>query len=239
MYLNNEGGYLKKIFAIGDLHFCGGQDKLMDIFGDHWDNHQERIINNWEKKVTDDDLVLIPGDISWAMYLQDALIDLEIIHKLPGEKILLRGNHDYWWEKITYLNSLYDNLKFLQNNAFCYQNFCVCGTRGWVLPGSKDFSLQDDKIFKREVLRLELSLKEAEKDKDIILMFHYPPFLEDYQDNEFTRLIREYNVKTVVYGHLHDKYSFDRYFQGSADGVNYQLVSADYLKFKPTEIELL
>jgi predicted phosphohydrolase len=229
---------LRKIFAIGDLHFSGGQDKPMDVFGDHWDNHKERIINNWKKYISDDDLILIPGDISWAMYLDEALADLKLIHNLPGEKILLRGNHDYWWEKITYLNSLYDNMHFLQNNSFCYDKFCICGSRGWLVPGSVNFSLDDEKIYKREAIRLKLSLQEAPRDKDIILMMHYPPFNEQYEENEFTSLINEFNVKAVVYGHLHDEYSFERYFQGNINDVDYRLVSSDYLKFKPLEIKL-
>ena len=229
---------LRKIFAIGDLHFSGGQNKPMDIFGNHWDNHKERIIDNWKKIISKDDLVLIPGDISWAMYLKEALSDLELISSLPGEKILLRGNHDYWWEKITYLNSLYDNMHFLQNNSFCYDKFSICGSRGWLVPGSVNFTQEDEKIYKREVIRLNLSLKESPKNKEIIVIMHYPPFNEQYQENEFTNLINNYNVKQVVYGHLHDEYSFERYFQGEAEGVFYKLVSSDYLKFKPMEIKL-
>ncbi len=229
---------MRKIFAIGDLHFSGGQNKPMDVFGSHWDNHKKRIIDNWKKIISEDDLVLIPGDISWAMYLKEALSDLELISSLPGEKILLRGNHDYWWEKITYLNSLYDNMHFLQNNSFCYDKFCICGSRGWLVPGSVNFTQEDEKIYKREVIRLNLSLKEAPKNKEIIVMMHYPPFNEQYQENEFTNLINNYNVKQVVYGHLHDEYSFERYFQGEAEGVFYKLVSSDYLNFKPLEIKL-
>ncbi|MFP4457321.1 MAG: metallophosphoesterase [Clostridia bacterium] len=229
---------MKRIYAIGDLHFSGGQDKPMDIFGDHWDDHKNKILKNWEELIKEDDLVLIPGDISWAMYLDDAIKDLELIHRLPGEKILLRGNHDYWWEKITYLNSLYNNMKFLQNNSFCYKDFCVCGSRGWLVPGNVNFCESDEKIYKRESVRLNLSLQSAQKDKPIIVMMHYPPFNEAYEDNAFTTIINSYNVKTVVYGHLHDDYSFSRYFKGVAKGVEYKLVSSDYLKFRPEEVEI-
>lgn len=229
---------MKRIYAIGDLHFSGGQNKPMDIFGTHWGDHKQRIISNWKQLIKENDLVLIPGDISWAMYLDDAKADLNLIHQLPGEKILLKGNHDYWWKKITHLNSLYANMKFLQNNSFCYENFCVCGSRGWLVPGNVNYSESDEKIYKREAVRLNLSLQNASKDKPIIVMMHYPPFNESYEENEFIKIINKYNVKVVVYGHLHDEYSFRKYFQGVANGVEYKLVSSDYLNFKPVEVKL-
>jgi hypothetical protein len=229
---------MSKIYAIADLHFSGKQDKPMGVFGAHWENHQEKIIENWKEVVKSSDIVLIPGDISWAMYLKEAMSDLEIIHKLPGKKILLRGNHDYWWEKIKHLNSLYENMMFLQNNSFCLDSHCIAGTRGWICPGSKNFTDNDFKIYQREIIRLELSLKSIKELKDVIVMMHYPPFNEKNEDSGFIEVLQKYNVKKVVYGHLHDTYSFNNTIIGEKWGIDFQLVSADYLEFSPVEVRV-
>ncbi len=226
-----------KLFAIADLHFDGMQDKPMGVFGSNWENHIEKIISNWQEVVSDEDIVLVPGDISWAMYLKEALADLRTIHELPGKKVLLRGNHDFWWERIKYLNSLYDNMMFLQNNSFCFEKFCICGSRGWICPGSKNFEEKDMKIFTREVARLELSLQSVNSDRDIIVMMHYPPFNESNEENEIIEMLNKYGVKKVVYGHLHDKYSFENTIIGEKWGIGFQLVSADYLNFTPVEVK--
>ncbi len=228
-----------KIYALGDLHLYGSQDKPMDIFGPHWLNHQLNIEQNWRAVITEDDLVLIAGDISWAMTLDEVLPDLTWIHNLPGKKVLVRGNHDYWWKKISLLNSLHENMFFLQNTAYQSQNCWIVGSRGWLCPGSNNFQTDDLKIYQREILRLTFSLQAVPKDQThpIIAVLHYPPCNELQEDSGFTKLFEEYNVEHVVYGHLHDEKSFETTLQGVRNGVNYHLVSADYLKFRPLLLE--
>ena len=171
-----------KIFAIADLHlsFSENIDKPMDRFGPGWENHTERLKENWEKLISDDDLVLIPGDISWAMKLEDALDDFEWIHKLPGTKIISKGNHDLWWSRITYLNSLYDDIIFLQNDCYVTDGgrIVITASRGWPYPGSAEYTEHDEKIYARELSRMKLGLDAAVKtapDARMIACLHYPP----------------------------------------------------------------
>lgn len=180
----------------------------MDIFGPAWEDYLPKIFADWKDKVSEDDLVLIAGDISWAMTLQNSIPDLELISKNPGKIIITRGNHDFWWKSISSLRSILpDNMYALQNDAIKFDNYIICGTRGWTVPENTHQSQEDEKIYKREVLRLEMSLKSAKKlqenNEKIICMIHFPPFNSKKQENEFTRLIKEYNVDAVVYGHLH------------------------------------
>ena len=229
-----------RVFAIGDLHLPGGDMKPMDVFGPHWENHFERICNSWREKVTQDDLVLIPGDISWAMQLADALGDLKEIAQLPGRILILRGNHDYWWSSLTQLRcSLPEGMHAVQNDAYDAGEVVVCGTRGWMIPG-QGASAQDEKIFKREALRLEMSLQAARKmanGRPIIAMMHYPPLLPEHKaaGTAFTRLLSEYNVSRCVYGHLHG-HSVQRGVYGLYEGVRYDLVSCDALGFEVKEV---
>ncbi len=222
------------IYAIGDLHLSGHSDKPMDIFGDHWIGHENKIKASWLKKVSENDAVLIPGDISWAMTLEKAMVDLEWIASLPGTKYLIRGNHDYWWKSITKLNLLFDSMNFIQNNSFIYMEYVICGARGWICPNDYKFTDHDKKIYLREAHRLEMSLKSAKQqgDKEIIAMMHYPPTNEKLEPSLFTEIFEKYNVGHVIYGHLHDETSHNCGLQGTYNGVNYRLTSCDYLNFE-------
>lgn len=201
-----------KIFAIGDLHLSTAVNKPMDIFGPGWDNHFERIKADWLRHVSADDLVLIPGDISWGMYTTEAQPDIDEISKLPGKIIFTRGNHDYWWKSITAVRAMLGENRFaLQNDAIRLGNAVICGTRGWTVPEveGKYKDAEDEKIYKREVIRLELALKDMQKKRQTgdkaIVMIHYPPFNAKMLPSDFTRLCEKYDVDYVVYGHLHGK----------------------------------
>lgn len=224
-----------KLFAIGDLHLSGNQNKPMSKFGDHWDNHQFNIEKNWVNKITEKDIIAVPGDISWAMSLDEVSEDLHWLHTLPGTKIMLRGNHDYWWKKIKYLNSLYDNMIFLQNDSTLINNVHIAGSRGWLCPGSLYYKTADEKIYLRELQRLELSLKSCKlkPGQAIIVLMHFPPFNEKREHSGFMDLFKKYNVKRVIYGHLHDQKSFNNAIIGGWQGIEYSLVSADYINFNP------
>lgn len=229
-----------RVFAIGDLHLPGGDMKPMDVFGSHWENHFERISESWRALVSEDDVVLIPGDISWAMQLADALHDLERIAQLPGRILILRGNHDYWWSSLTQLRcSLPQGMHAVQNDAYDAGDMVFCGTRGWTIPG-QGAAAQDEKIFRREVLRLEMSLKAASQAADgrpIVAMMHYPPLLPEHKASgtAFTKLLSAYGVSRCVYGHLHGQ-SIQRGINGVYDGIRYDLVSCDALGFAVKEV---
>ena len=239
-----------RIFAIGDLHLPGGDKKPMDVFGAHWENHFERIGEDWRKRVTEQDVVLIPGDISWAMQLDRALEDLRRIGTLPGKKLILRGNHDYWWSSLTQLRSnLPENMHAVQNDAYDAGDVVFCGTRGWTLPqtgaaqtADGPAGSQDEKIYRREVMRLEMSLQAARRlagERPVFAMMHYPPLLPEYarSGTEFTRLLTQYGVRRCVYGHLHGP-SVQRGFSGLYNGVQYDLVSCDALRFALKDVSL-
>lgn len=224
-----------RVFAIGDLHLPGGDKKPMDIFGPHWENHFERICASWHELVSPQDVVLIPGDISWAMQLSAAREDLVRIAQQPGQILILRGNHDYWWSSLTQLRSvLPPNMHAVQNDAFDAGEVVFCGTRGWTIP-SQGASAQDEKIYHREEMRLRMSLDAAARlaeGRPIVAMMHYPPLLPEYLrcGTAFTRVLSEYGVSRCVYGHLHGQ-STQRGFNGLYEGVRYDLVSCDALGF--------
>ena len=226
------------LFAIADLHFSFAADKPMDIFGENWKNHSERIVENWKRVVGAEDTVLLPGDLSWGMRMEDAATDLDVIYGLPGRKILLGGNHDYWWKSSSKLEASYPGMRFLKNDADRYEDWAICGSRGWICPNEVQFTEQDKKIYEREQIRLRLSLDAAMKKgaEQIILMMHYPPMNDQMEDSAFTALFQEYPVKKVVYGHLHGAESHGKGFQGERDGVEYLLCAADYLEFCPRRI---
>ncbi|WP_312712706.1 metallophosphoesterase [Proteiniclasticum ruminis] len=226
------------LYAISDLHLSLSGDKPMDVFSEEWKNHDMRIRENWLKKVKEEDTVLLAGDLSWSMKLQGGKEELDFVAGLPGRKIIIKGNHDYWWGSITKLNSMYDNMDFIQNNFFAYEDYAICGTRGWVLPGSSLFKEEDEKIFRREVLRLKMSLDAAKKRgfQKFIVMIHYPPVNETFKDSEFTDIFEEYGVEKVIYGHLHGK-SLQRVMTGERKGVEYILTSCDYIGFDPVLIK--
>ncbi|MBC6004263.1 MAG: metallophosphoesterase [Paeniclostridium sordellii] len=226
------------LYAIGDLHFSTAVNKPMNIFGDNWDNHEEKIINSWKSQVKDDDIVLVVGDTSWGINMNEAEQDLDIIHKLPGKKIFVKGNHDYWWTTVTKLNKLYENMSFLQNNFYSYKDYAICGTRGWICPNDFKFTQEDEKIYKREAHRLKLSLDAAKKAgfKKIIVITHYPPTNDKLESSLFTDIYEEYCVEKVIYGHLHGKESFKMGLEGIRNEVEYKLVSCDYTNFNIIKI---
>ena len=229
-----------KVYAISDLHLSLSGEKPMDIFGEKWDGYLEKIEKDWFKKVTDDDVVLISGDISWAMKLEDAINDLAFIAKLKGKKILIKGNHDYWWQGINKVrNSLPKGIYALQNDSIKIGNYVFCGSRGWTVEGANDFTSQDLKIYHREVERFKLALKSAknlikEGDK-LVCLIHYPPFNMRLENSLFTQLFEEYKVDKVVYGHLHGN-EVKTYPNISKNGVEYYLTSCDQTKNNLIEV---
>lgn len=222
-----------KVFAIGDLHLSGAADKPMDIFGPAWGCHAEHIADAWAATVAEEDLVLLPGDFSWAMHLEDARPDMELIAALPGTKLMIRGNHDYWWSSVTKVRSaLPPSMFVIQNDHFSFRGLHVAGTRGWTCPGSAAFLPEDQKIYDREVLRLGLSLSGLPNDGCRIAMLHYPPFNENRAPSGFSGLLEDAGVSLAVYGHLHGR-SCKGGFEGVRNGVEYKLVSADHIGFRP------
>ncbi len=236
-----------KVFALSDLHLDGKQNKPMDVFGSRWTGHAQRVFDNWREAVNDRDCVLIAGDFCWAMLLRDAVDDLLSVSELPGQKLLIRGNHDYWWASASKLRGMLPpSIGIIQNDAADAGPFVVCGSRGWLLPSASDFTQADEKIAARELIRLELSLNAAmrlaagkgdaeAKAKPIVLMTHFPPIGEDGQGTCYSELIERYPVRYAVYGHLHAQ-SCRLAFEGTHCGaysVPYTLVSADHLDFTP------
>lgn len=229
------------IWAISDLHLSlgVGVNKPMDIFGPEWEDHLERIKIGWINKVQEEDLVIIPGDISWAMRMEEAREDLYFIAALPGSKLILRGNHDYWWNSVSKVRAaLPPGVYALQNDHFAWEGWAISGTRGWVCPGEARFDpLQDEKIYHREVARLELSLESALNGgfKRIMAVLHYPPFNMQRDGSGFTRLMAEYGVEICIYGHLHAE-AKNSAFEGFMGNTEYKFVSADKLGFVPLRI---
>ncbi|MDD4291759.1 MAG: metallophosphoesterase [Clostridia bacterium] len=221
-----------KVFAISDLHLSTAAEKPMDIFGPVWENHFEKIRDDWQSKVTEDDIVLMPGDFSWAMTLEDARRDFDMFSELKGHKIILKGNHDYWWNTLKQVrNMLPQGFYALQNDALKFGNTIICGTRGWQITESGS-DAHDVKIYKREVERLKLSLnamKVLRNEGDrVIGIMHYPPFNAWHEQSEFIKMFIQYNVDTVVYGHLHGKESrADKYIDKF--NMRFYLVSTDIL----------
>lgn len=220
------------LYAISDLHLGLSNDKPMDIFGGRWENYLELLKNNWIEYIQPEDVVLIPGDISWATYIDRAETDFRFLHELPGKKVISKGNHDYWWETLNKLNKYidkmgFDSLRFMHNSIYQYENIVICAAKGYPDNGTTD---EDIKLYNREVSRLQLSLDMAAKAdaEQIFVMLHYPPM----QGSDFTRLMEEYNVSRCLYGHLHGG-AHKLATVGEHNGVEYNLVSADYLHFKP------
>ena len=218
-----------KIFAVADLHLPGGTNKTMDVFGKQWEGHFDRIRASWTEQVGEDDTVLLPGDLSWAMQMKDALEDLAEVGRLPGRKILLRGNHDYWWGSVTRLReALPKNMFALQNDALRLGDTVFCGSRGWTHPaGDGREDAENRKIYERELIRLEMSLEAGKKlGGRMIVMTHYPPLDEKHGHTPMSRLISSYGPTDVVYGHLHGA-ALKGAFNGIRDGIRYHCVSCD------------
>lgn len=232
------------IFVIGDLHLSFNNPKPMDIFGDNWSGHEEKIRSNWIENVNEDDLVILPGDFSWETYLIDTKLDFEFLNSLPGKKLLLKGNHDYWWTTVTSMKTFlkennFTNIDFLYNNSYEFEDKIICGTRGWSIIDEE----ADKKLINRELIRLEISLKDGidkyGNDKEIIVFMHYPPITKakiiSEQEAEFVELMKKYNVKRCFYGHLHGASIADA-IEGEVEGIEFKLVSADGLDFKLLKI---
>lgn len=223
-----------KVFAISDPHLSFTADKPMSIFGDVWENHWDRIEADWRAKVTEEDIVLLAGDISWGMTLEEARKDLDAIGALPGKKVYIRGNHDYWWNGISKIRAALPAGSYcIQNDAMRFGSVVICGTRGWTVPEiGTSLSADDEKILKREALRMEMSLKCAEKlrtDGDMLIaMCHFPPFDSRYSPSVFTELFNRYSVDKVVYGHLHGSRSRAELYVNRGD-IEYYLTSCDKL----------
>lgn len=229
-----------KVFAISDLHLSTNCDKPMDIFGPVWENYLQQVEDSWNANVGADDLVLIAGDISWAMYYKDALPDLEYIASLPGKKVILRGNHDYWWKSISEIRSnLHSSMYAIQNDAIKFDDVIICGSRGWTVPEVEHKTPEDEKIFNRELIRMELSLKSAKvmrtNNEKLVVMVHYPPFNSKLEESQFTKLFEKYGVDKVVYGHLHN-YDKKSKLSVNINNIDYILTSCDLVKNQLTKI---
>lgn len=228
------------IYALGDLHLSLGEgiDKPMDIYGDQWVQHTMRLKEYWETTIKADDTVILAGDISWALKFEEAKADLDWVHRLPGKKIIIKGNHDLWWTGITKMNQLYDDMIFLHNFSYVTDDVAICGSRGWTCPGSDGFTDSDLKIYNRELLRLQRSIEDAKRKgaKKLLGALHFPPTNEKLQSSGFTSLFSEAGAQCVVYGHLHGPDTFHRGLQGYFNGVEYKLVSLDYLNCKPIQL---
>lgn len=226
------------LFAIADLHFGFSVQKPMEIFGENWRDHPQKIIAHWRENISEGDTVLLPGDLSWGMRIEEAAADLDVIYALPGRKILLGGNHDYWWKSSAKLEARYPGMRFLKNSFDRYEDWGICGTRGWLCPNDTHFTEQDRKIYEREQVRLRLSLDAAMRNgtEKIILMLHFPPMNDKQEDSAFTALFREYPIKQVIYGHLHGTAAHRTAFEGEREGIRYALIAADYIDFCPKRI---
>lgn len=223
------------LYALSDLHLPLGNYKPMEVFGNNWNNYVERIKEGWEKTVEKDDVVIINGDFCWATYIEDALPDFKFLSSLPGIKLMSKGNHDYWWETAKKMNAFLEknalsDIHFIHNSCYMYEGCAICASRGWITPEDKDFSSSDEKMYRREMGRLRLSLEagRANSPKALVAALHYPP------GGGFVDILDEYNVKECVYGHLHGRSALEH----EPKRKNYHLVSADFLRFTPIKIEL-
>ena len=227
------------IYAIGDLHLSFNENKPMDIFGENWEGHDEKIKQDWISKVKEEDLVLLPGDFSWSMYLENTYDDFNYINKLPGKKLLLKGNHDYWWTTITSMRRYieekgFENIDFLHNNSYEFEGNIIAGTRGWTQTDDSE----DKRLVEREVGRLELSIQDGinkfGEEKPIIVNMHYPPITKNNIQNNiispFIEVMKKYKVTKCIYGHLHGA-SINEAIEGEYEGIELKLVSSDSLDF--------
>ena len=222
------------LYAIGDLHLSLGADKPMDVFGGAWVGYMEKLRQGLSEIGPRDTTVLL-GDLSWALSLEEAKADFAFINEIPGRKIILKGNHDYWWSTAAKFNKFclengFENIFILNNNHYMYENWALCGTRGWFFEEERS-DRHDEKVFKRELLRLEASLKTAGQSPKMVFL-HYPPRYKGYECPEILALLERYGVSACYYGHLHGG-SHSLAMEGLWDSVEYRLVSADKLGFKP------
>lgn len=229
------------IYTISDLHLSFSMDKPMDIFGVNWEKHEKKIEKNWINKVKEEDLVILPGDFSWAMHIEDAKEDFEYLNRLPGTKLLLKGNHDYWWDTLKKNREFLDennikNVDFLYNNSYFWEDKIIAGTRGW-----SEQEENPEKMIRRENIRLELSLQDGiarhGSNKDIIVCMHYPPFnMYEKSELNFIKTMKKYNVKKCIYGHIHGEATKEAK-QGKIDGIEFIMASSDYTNFDLIRID--
>ena len=225
------------LYAIGDLHLCLGSSKPMDVFGGSWVGYMEKLKEGFSS-ITDDDTVILLGDLSWSLTLSQARDDFAWIDQIPGKKILLKGNHDYWWSTAAKFYKFcnehkFSNMFILNNNHYEYNGWAICGTRGWFFEEERS-GQHDEKVFKRELIRLEASLYSAGELPKMVFL-HYPPRYKGYECQEILDLLEKYKVRKCYYGHLHGA-SHGLALQGLWNGIEYHLVSADYLNFKPITV---
>lgn len=226
------------LYAIGDLHLAfGAKDKSMDVFGGRWENYIEKILDGFSS-LSDDDVTVLCGDLSWGMDLKSAAEDFMFIHRLPGKKVILKGNHDYWWSTAAKAYSFFaangiDSIEILHNNCRFYGDTALCGTRGWFYEEERS-EAHDKKVLARELLRLEASLIAA-GDSPKLCFLHYPPKTAQYECAEITDMLARYGVQTCCCGHLHGR-ACGAAFNGVHKGVEYRLVSADWLNFRPLKL---
>ena len=226
------------LYVIGDTHFSSDGRYSMDVFGDAWKAYTEKLADSFSNLMPDDRLVIC-GDFSWAMDLEEALPDFEFLDRFKGRKILLKGNHDYWWDTVKKMKAFLsvhgiETIDFLHNNFFDFEDFLLCGTRGWVYDKS-NADLQDIKMLKREVMRLEHSLTAARdhsENKELLVFLHYPPVYGDTQSDEIMSVLKKFGVRRCFYGHLHAE-SIRHAFEGARCGIDFKLVSSDALNFEP------
>ncbi len=223
-----------RLFAIADPHLSSIHPKPMSVFGGNWSGHPEIFFQRWRETVLEDDVVIVAGDISWALKLGDAMPDLAMIADLPGRKVILRGNHDYWWPSISKLrNALPFNMQALQNDSIVIGDTAICGTRGWTCPGNDDFTNEDEKIYARELERFKLALQSL-KDKTykkLVIALHYPPTNGVFAPSGFTDLIEQAKPDAVVYGHLHGVHPTRAL--SNWQGIKLHFVACDAVEFRP------
>ena len=227
------------LFVIGYLHLSfSDPSKTMSVFAG-WQDYQEKIEKNWLELIKPEDTVVLAGDISWGMSLQQALPDFKFIQELPGEKIILKGNHDYWWTTMKKMEDFLaaeglDSMKILHNNHYRYGNYGICGTRGWVnMPGE----VQDEKVLRREVQRLETSIQSALKeDLEPIVFMHYPPIFATNFNYDILEILYRYKIKDCYYGHIHGRSAHELCVTNTYDDVNFHLIAGDYLQFVPEKV---
>lgn len=225
------------LYAIGDLHLCLGASKPMDIFGGAWVGYMDKLKDGMSV-ITPEDTTVLLGDLSWALDLPSSRADFAWINDIPGKKIILKGNHDYWWSTAAKFSKFcadnnFENMHLLNNNCYFYEDVAICGTRGWFFEEERS-GQHDEKVFKRELIRLEASLKAA-GDHPKIVFLHYPPRYRGYACTEILELMNKYQVRRCFYGHLHGG-SHKLAMEGLWDGVEFRLVAADYIGFKPYSV---
>lgn len=234
------------LFVISDLHLdVLTNEKSMEIFGDKWKDYTQKIYKNWTRIITDDDVVVIPGDISWALNLENSVYDLKWIDALPGKKIIMKGNHDFWWSTLTKMKRFFEEnnistIDILHNNAIETENYILAGSRGWFVDKSvqpaKSLTADYEKILNREKIHLRMSLEEAKKmqsssGKEILVFFHFPPIWNGFECIEIIDILKEYQIERVFFGHIHGSYNVSSSFE--YDGIKFKMVSADFVDFIP------